>query len=222
MINNKSEIFQLDDPKKWNFVNQFEGHVLTYCHVDCKHIYKYLNKLSGEITCFDFEQVLLYDTAKHKFIDQLDYISHSPIKFIVKLLYKTCTISENGTYKRDTTFIVGIKKLRPMCYKVKWVSVYHNDYCKIYKDRSIKCYVNQTSYDTISIYASKKEALKNSGKSESVLVDAINGNDITKRTIPFDRLIANDIAAGTISAESITADKLTVNDHSYNIFNKLE
>lgn len=222
MINSKSEIFQLDDPKKWNFVNQREGHVLTYCHIDCNHIYKYVDKLSGEITCFDFEQVLLYDTAKHKFVDQLDYILHSPIKFIVNLLYKACAISENGTYKRDTTFIVGIKELRPMCYKVKWVSVYHNDYCKIYKDRSIKCYVNQTSYDNISIYYSKKEALKNSGKSESVLVDAINGNDITKRTIPFDRLIANDITAETISAESITADKLTVNDHSYNIFNKLE
>ena len=222
MINNKSEIFQLDDPKKWNFVNQFAGNVLVYCHTDDSHIYKYVNKLSGEITCFDFRQVLLYDTVKHKFIDQLGYILHSPIKFVLNLLYETCTISENGTYKRDTTFIVGIKKLRPMCYKVKWVSVYHNDYCKIYKDHSIKCYVNQTSYDTISIYYSKKEALKNSGKSESVLVDAINGNDITKQTIPFYRLNANYIASGTISAESITADKLTINDHLYNIINKLE
>ena len=221
-MNNKSEIFQLDDPKKWNFVNQFEGHVLTYCHTDDNHIYKYVNKLSGEITCFDFEQVLLYDTVKHKFIDQLDYILHSPIKFIVNLLYKTCTISENGTYKRDTTFIVGIKKMRPMCYKVKWVSVYHNDYCKIYKDRSIKCYVNQTSYDTISFYASKREALKNSGKSESVLVDAINDNDITKRTISFDRLNAKYITVGTISSDRITTDKLTVNGLSCNIINKLE
>ena len=222
MINNKSEIFQLDDPKKWNFVNQFEGRVLTYCHNDDSHICKYVDKLSGEITCFDFKQVLLYDTAKHKFIDQLGYILHSPIKFVVKLLYKTCAISENGTYKRDTTFIVGIKKLRPTCYKVKWVSVYHNDYCKIYKDRSIKCYVNQTSYQTISIYSSKKAALKNSGKSESVLVDAINGNDITKRTIPFDSLNANYIDTGTISAESITTDNLTINSHVYNINNKLE
>ena len=189
MINNKSEIFQLDDPKKWNFVNQFEGHALTYCHTDDSHIYKYVNKISGEIACFDFKQVLLYDTVKHKFIDQLGYILHSPIKFIVKLLYKACTISENGTYKRDTTFIVGIKKLRPMCYKVKWVSVYHNDYCKIYKDRSIKCYVNQTSYDTISIYSSKKEALEDSG---------------------------------TISADSITNDNLTINGYVYKIFNKLE
>ena len=222
MINNKSEIFQLDDPKKWNFVNQFDGHVLTYCHKDDNHICKYVDKLSGEITCFDFKQVLLYDTVKHKFIDQLDYILHSPIKFIVNLLYETCAISENGTYKRDITFIVGIKELKYMCYKVKWVSVYNNDYCKIYKNSSIKCYVKQTSYQNISIDSSKKEALKNSGKSESVLVDAINGNDITKRTIPLDRLNANDITAGTISADSITADKLTVNDHSYNIFNKLE
>ena len=223
MINNKSEIFQLDDPKKWNFVNQLEGHALLYCHTDDSHIYKYVNKLSGEITCFDFRQVLLYDTVKHKFIDQLGYILHSPIKFVVNLLYKTCTISENGTYKRDTTFIVGIKKLRSTCYKVKWVSVYHNDYCKIYKDRSIKCYVNQTSYMTISIYSSKKEALNNSRKSKSVLVDTINGNDITKQTIPFDRLNANYIGAGTIHVESITTDNLTINGrHVYKILNKPE
>ena len=222
MINNKSEIFQLDDPKKWNFVNQFEGHVLTYCHTDDSHIYKYVNKLSGEITYFDFKQVLLYDTVKHKFIDQLDYILHSPIKFIVNLLYETCTISENGTYKRNTTFIVGIKKLRPMCYKVKWVSVYHNDYCKIYKDHSIKCYVNKTSYDTISIYSSKKEALKNSGKLVSSAIDAIDNDVINKRTIPFDSLNANYIDSGAISADSITNDNLTINGHVYKILNKPE
>lgn len=83
MINSKSEMFQLDDPKKWNFVNQIEGHVLTYCHIDCNHICKYVDKLSGEITCFDFEQVLLYDTAKHKFVDQLDYILHRDRKSVV-------------------------------------------------------------------------------------------------------------------------------------------
>ena len=215
MMNNKSEMFQLDDPKKWNFVNQFEGHVLTYCHIDCNHIYKYVDKLSGEIACFDFEQVLLYDTAKHKFVDQLDYILHSPIKFIVKLLYKTCTISENGTYKRDTTFIVGIKKLRPMCYKVKWVSVYHNDYCKIYKDRSIKCYVNQTSYYTISIYASKKAALNNSRKLVSSALDAIDSDAITKGTMSNDLLIGNSITAKNITTKNITADKLVVNQNKY-------
>ena len=210
MINNKSEIFQLDDPKKWNFVNQYAGNVLAYCHNDDNHIYKYVNKLSGEITCFDFKQVLLYDTVKHKFIDQLGYILHSPIKFIVNLLYKTCTISENGTYKRDTTFIVGIKKLRPMCYKVKWVSVYHNDYCKIYKDYSIKCYVNKTSYDTISIYASKKAALNNSRKLVSSALDAIDSDDINKRTMPNDLLIGDNV-----TVKNITADKLIVNQNKY-------
>ena len=210
MINNKSEIFQLDDPKKWNFVNQFAGNVLAYCHTDDSHIYKYVNKLSGEITYFDFKQVLLYDTVKHKFIDQLGYILHSPIKFIVNLLYKACTISENGTYKRDTTFIVGIKKLRPMCYKVKWVSVYHNDYCKIYKDRGIKCYVNKTSYDTISIYSSKKAALNNSRKLVSSALDAIDSDVINKRTMSDDLLIGDNV-----TVKNITADKLIVNQNKY-------
>lgn len=213
MINNKSKIFQLDDPKKWTFVNEFAGYMLTYCHKDDEHICKYVNKLSGEITCFDFKQVLLYDTVKHKFIDQLDYILHNPIKFIVNLLYETCAISENGTYKRDTTFIVGIKELRPLYYKVKWVSVYHNDYCKIYKDRSIKCYVNQTSYQTISIYSSKKTALKNSGKSEITLM----GYPITKHTMSTDHLIGDNV-----TAKNITADKLVVTTLSDNLIDKME
>ena len=184
--------------------------MLAYCHTDDSHIYKYVNKLSGEITCFDFRQVLLYDTVKHKFIDQLGYILHSPIKFVVNLLYVTCTISENGTYKRDTTFIVGIKKLRPMCYKVKWVSVYHNDYCKIYKDHSIKCYVNKTSYDTISIYSSKKAALNNSRKLVSSALDAIDSDVINKRTMSNDILIGN-----SIPTTNITANNLVVNKNKY-------
>ena len=209
---NRTKIFKLDDPKKWIFIDRIEKHILVYCHINDTYIYKYIDELSGRITYFDYRQVLLYNTAKHEFIDQLEYTSLSPIKHIVNLLYETCVISENGTYKRDTTFIVGIKKLGLLCYKVKWVSVYHNDYCKIHKDRSIKCYAIQTSKYATRICTSKKMALNNSKALESTQVDTIESDIVTKRAMVFHNLIASDLTAKKITSGSITADKLNAID----------
>lgn len=211
-MNNRTEIFKLDDPKKWIFMDRIEKHILVYCHINDTYIYKYIDELSGRITCFDYRQVLLYNTAKHEFIDQLEYTSLSPIKHVVNLLYETCIISENGTYKRDTTFIVGIKKLGSLCYKVKWVSVYHNDYCKIRKDRSIKCYAIQTSKYATRICASKKMALNNSRALESTQVNSIDSGVIDKRPMAAHNLIASDLTATKITSGSITADKLNAID----------